>query len=351
MFCNAPTVAYRFSGTNPSTGKPYKPFGYKPFVDDATFSRELKRTLPAGYERLILPCNRCLLCTARYRKMWSLRCMHELRGYDQACYLTLTVNEESLSDIFPPLEGSDWNSLRHKPFQDFMKRLRIRLERGYEWKKSRPLYHGEGKPIRYYMCGEYGDEFHRPHYHAIIFGVNPPDLVPIPYKPHLFTSQLFSSTWPFGFHTVGSVTPETVSYVAGYVDKKLDASRSTVAFLNKVNPEYVAMSRGSKKLGTGGIGKSFFDRFHDSDLYPENSDGTFVRTCALDRKGYFVKMPKYYDELLRLHDPSKYDRMLAARRVGAAELETDYEDWLSTSHLKHAVSVERRKKREVGAVL
>lgn len=352
MYCHAPTVAYRYIGVNSATGKPYKPFSFFPFKDDATFLRLCNKPLPDGYERLILPCNKCLLCTRRYRKIWSLRCMHELRSYNHACYLTLTVDDDNIDHVFPRLPGSDWHSLHYKPFQDFLKRLRIRLARGYKYSDSRSPYFGElGKPVRFYMCGEYGDEGHRPHYHVILFGVMPPDVVPLLGRKNLYTSRLFSLTWPFGFHTVGKVEEDSVSYVAGYCDKKLDGSRAMVALANNVNPEFVSMSRGCKKNGTGGIGKAFFDRYHDTDLYPQNKDGTFARTCALDRCGYYVKMPRYYDELLHLHDPVKYDMLLTSRRVGAAENDVNLEDWLNVSHLKHEVATARRRKRDPGVMI
>lgn len=338
MYCHSPTVAYRYIGINPDTGKPYKPFKFFPFKDDASFLAACNRSLPDGYERLILPCQRCLLCTRRYRKMWSLRILHELRSYTRACCLCLTVSDDFIDSVFPRLDGSVWHSLSYKPFQNFMKRLRRHLD-----------YYDVAydKPLRFFMCGEYGDEFHRPHYHVILFGFAPADCVPLVNKPGLFVSSLISQLWPFGVHSVSSVDAERASYIAGYVDKKLDNDRMCWVD-NHVNPEFVSMSRGCKKLGTGGIGKSFFDKFCDSDLYPENSDGSFVRTCAVDRRGYYVKMPKYYDDLLLLRDPEKFDRMIAARKVGASELDLNLEDWLNESHRKYAVACAKRKKREPG---
>lgn len=343
MKCDAPTIAYRYKGINPDTGKAYKPFKFIRFVDDARFLNEINRPLLPNYDRLILPCGRCLLCTRRYRKMWSLRCLHELKSYNQACFLTLTVDDVHIDSVFPRLIGSDWHSLRHKPFQDFAKRLRRTLDYGYKYRGS--VYHGE-QPVRYYMCGEYGDEGHRPHYHAVLFGVTPPDCVPLVGSKSLFVSPMIAKLWPFGYHTIGKVTSDSVAYVAGYCEKKLDGSRSLVALNNNVTPEYVAMSRGCKSRGTGGIGKAFFDRYHDSDLYPQNADGTFARTCAVDRHGYYVKMPKYYDDLLRLHDPVKYDKLLTARQVGASESVFDSE-WLTGCHRSHGVAQARRRVRDL----
>lgn len=338
MRCHSPTVAYRFLGVNPDTGKPYKPYKFVPFKDDATFLAAVSRPLPNGYERLVLPCGRCLLCTRRYRKMWALRVLHELRGYEQSSFLTLTVDDVHIDSVFPRRPFSAWHSLSIKPWQDFMKRLRRHLD-----------YHRipYEQPLRFYMCGEYGDVSHRPHYHVILFGWCPSDLVPLVGHKGLYISATLARLWPYGYHTVGVVNSDRASYVAGYCDKKLDANRM-VWVDNDVAPEFINMSRGCKSLGTGGIGKAFWDKYHDTDLYPQNDDGTFVRTCAVDRSGYYVQMPRYYDNLLLLHDPEKYAMMLASRKVGVCEMDIDYGEWLNESHLKHEVARAKRKKRETG---
>ena len=58
-------------------------------------------------------------------------------------FVTLTYDDDHLPE---------YNSLNYKHFQDFMKRLR----------KSH-------SGVRFYMCGEYGEDFSRPHYHALLF--------------------------------------------------------------------------------------------------------------------------------------------------------------------------------------
>lgn len=357
MYCDAPTFAIRLKGIDPLTGKHYKPFGFQRFKDDATFIAEHKKYDGSNYEPVILPCGKCMLCTKRYRMHWVLRCMHEARFYDQMCYITLTVDDEHIDHVFPlspvgsMVDGVRWHCLRHKPFQNFMKRLRRRLDYGFrstivrDGKVLVRNYHGE-KNLRYFMCGEYGDTTHRPHYHAIIYGFFPPDARPL--RDGLSVSDLLSSVWPFGFHTVSKVEPACVSYVAGYVDKKMDESRNTW-MVEGVTPEYVAMSRGCSKLGTGGIGKSFFDLYW-RELYPMNDDGTFARNYALTVDGFKVKMPRYYDNLLCLHQKQTYDILSAFREeVGALhKQELDLNEWLNESHRRCAVAVARRLQRDPG---
>ena len=67
--------------------------------------------------------------------------MHEASMHMFNSFVTLTYDDDHLPE---------YNSLNYKHFQDFMKRLR----------KS---HNG----VRFYMCGEYGEDFSRPHYHAL----------------------------------------------------------------------------------------------------------------------------------------------------------------------------------------
>lgn len=129
------------------------------------------------------PCGKCVACKKKRQGEWSLRLMHELDSWSEATFVTLTYNDEHVPKNM---------SLEKAELQRYFKRLR---------KQS-------GKKLRYYACGEYGEINYRPHYHAIIFGIGPHD-------PHL------EDCWGLGFIKSGTVTPASVSYVAGYIGKKL----------------------------------------------------------------------------------------------------------------------------------
>lgn len=236
-----------------------------------------------------------------------------------------------------------------------MKRLRRQLSYGYHYdviEKGKPVhkvYQGE-PPIRFFMCGEYGDLHHRPHYHVIVYGFWPPDAVLVNKQRRIYRSDLVRKLWKFGIVTVQPVEEGSISYVAGYVDKKLDNARMEWAY-NVVNPEYVCMSRGCSKLGTGGIGRSFFDKFYN-ELYPIGDDGKLIRNYGLLGK-IKVKMPRYYDELLDLRDSRRYDILCGVRTdVGDQYKQSfDLDAWINESHRRHAVAVERRLQRDPGSMV
>lgn len=226
-------------------------------------------------ERLDLPCGQCVGCRLERSRQWALRCMHEASLYDRNCFITLTYSDENL----PP-----GRSLVKADFQNFMKRLRKEF----------------GARIRYYACGEYGKSvgvvLGRPHFHALLFNHDFADRrFHSGRSPNeISTSESLSRLWPFGFSVVGQVTFESAAYVARYVMKKVTGKRSEAHYGGRL-PEFTLMSRGSKRIGTGGIGKGWFDRFK-SDVYPH--DRVVVR-------GSPSRPPRFYDNLLGREDPAE----------------------------------------------
>lgn len=174
-----------------------------------------------------VPCGKCIACRIAKTREWTLRLIHEKEIHKHACFLTLTYDNDHLpSDL----------GLHKSDFQKFVKRLR----------KAIP------DKIKYFACGEYGDQLGRPHYHAIILGWEPPigDLIHLGYRAgrQLYSSNTLVETWPFGFTTVGTVTKESCNYVTGYIRKKLNGKAGSERYGSKEPPF---------QLSSQGIGLSF----------------------------------------------------------------------------------------------
>lgn len=142
------------------------------------------------YKQITIPCGQCIGCRLERSRQWAMRCVHESKLYTYNSFITLTYNNESL-----PANGS----LDKTHYQKFMKRFR----------KQHPK-----KTIRFYMCGEYGDQTLRPHYHAIIFNHHFDDR-----KHHntikgnkLYKSDILQETWGKGHCLIGDVTFESAAY-------------------------------------------------------------------------------------------------------------------------------------------
>ena len=157
------------------------------------------------------------------------------------------------------------------------------------------------------MCGEYGDDTDRPHYHAILFNYKFPDA-----KFHtlrgdhrVYLSALLTETWPHGFHEIGSVTFKSAGYVARYILKKQNGQRGIAAYKRRDRiPPYTQMSL------RPGIGKLWYDKYK-TDLFPHD--------FAILPDGRQTSVPQYYRRLLKKDDPELYDELRTLRIQKAAE--------------------------------
>lgn len=232
-----------------------------------------------------LPCGQCIGCRLERSRQWAVRCVHEASLYEKNCFITLTYDERSL-----PRDGS----LVLEHFQKFMKRLRSRFEH----------------KIRFYHCGEYGEEFGRPHYHAILFNhdFSDKELVCYSGSEPLYQSKTLQELWPYGLSRIGSVSFESAAYVARYCTKKV-TGKSALAHYNRIDyftgevlcekkPEYATMSR------RPGIGRDWLKKFYP-DVYPHDS---------FHINGKEVRPPKFYDTQFELLDPVQFE-LVKARRL------------------------------------
>ncbi|QXP44318.1 MAG: replication initiator protein [Arizlama microvirus] len=222
--------------------------------------------------RIDIPCGQCIGCRMQRASDWSLRIMHEASGHDATCFVTLTYGRDAL----PPN-----SSLAHEDFQKFMKRLRKHF----------------GVPVRFFMCGEYGPLNQRPHYHACLFGVAFSDAIPDGRSDAgevYYNSPLLSKLWTHGRVSVQPLTPETASYCARYIMKKILGPDAKTAY-SSVDEDGVVSERRAEYACMSlkpGIGFEWFKKF-GRDVYPHD----FVI-----QGGSKKRPPKYYDKLLKRND-------------------------------------------------
>lgn len=215
--------------------------------------------------------------------------MHESELYEENCFLTLTY-EEVPEDA----------SVSVRELQLFFKRLR---------KKYAP------RSIRYFACGEYGEDLARPHYHALLFGFDFPDKVfaKMSGDHRIYESETLSQLWGHGLAWIGAVSFESAAYVARYVLKKRTGKAGVQHYrsldmgsgeLRGLTPEFVVMSR------RPGIGSQWFSRF-GSDVYGRDQDFVVVR-------GMKMRPPKFYDGKLEAVDPGLFHD-IKVQRLRAAD--------------------------------
>lgn len=241
----------------------FKPLDAQILVHPTT-GRQTVNVLRKGspYRNAELPCGRCIGCRIEKSREWAIRCVHEASMHDANAFLTLTYNDENL-----PGDGS----LVPSHLTGFIKSLRNRLD-----------YRG-GPQIRYFGCGEYGEQFARPHYHLLLFGYDFQED-----KKHwqnsngiaLYRSEFLESVWTKGHSSIGDLTFESAAYCARYVTKKITGEKSEDHYQGK-HPEFLRCSN------RPGIGQSWYQQYY-RDLYPKD---------FITHRGKKFRVPRYYDRL------------------------------------------------------
>lgn len=168
--------------------------------------------------------------------------------------------------------------------------------------------HNKGSKIKFFHCGEYGDQLERPHYHAILFGIDFADK-----KKHsqnergdqLYKSEKLNELWGLGNCWIGQTTHESAGYVARYCLKKVNGQLADEHYkrvntqtgeIYQLQPEYITCSHG--------LGLKFYEK-HKDQLYR--------RDCTIVR-GKEAPLPKYYDRKLDAENPDLLEQTKLKRK-------------------------------------
>ncbi|AXH74578.1 MAG: replication initiator protein [Microviridae sp.] len=252
-----------------------------------------------------VPCGHCLGCRLERARQWAVRLMHEKSCHELSTFVTLTYDDEHL-----PESGS----LVMAHFQTFLKDLR-----NFHEKDARKLIRDGHKNVkvptlRFFHCGEYGETNRRPHYHAILFGIDFADKTKHSKNrqgDQIYKSETLNKIWGRGHCWIGSVTQKSCAYVARYIMKKVTGEAAPAHYRNvnletgeiyDLHPEYVTMSR------RPGIGAAWFEKFR-KDVFPSDT---------VIANGKEQLPPKYYLRKLAETSP-KSEAKIKAKRVRRAK--------------------------------
>lgn len=273
---------------------------------------------------LTIPCGQCIGCRLDRAKHWGTRIMHEAQLHRLNSFITLTYSDETLAqraysnepegDITPSAELAAYaqlsqaqkglHSLRPRDVVLFMKRLRFDQQ-------DKQL-----SKVKYYLVGEYGDKYGRPHYHIALFGEDFSGDRKIWRTSGSYTcyrSPRLEKLWPHGNSEIGELTIESAMYVGSYILKKINGKKADDHYKRTnargenywLEPEFAYISNG--------IGKEWLRKYH-ADVYPHD---------YVVRDGMQFKPPRYYDNLLGTWDPTTLAQIKATREERAKELADD----------------------------
>lgn len=267
---------------------------------------------------LQLACGQCIGCRIDRSRQWAARCLHESTLHSENSFLTLTYNDDNL-----PAD----RSVRVNELQKFMKALR---------RKIKP------KPVRFFSCGEYGEQHQRPHYHIALFGhdFDDKELFFTKSGNKLYLSKTLEKIWGKGFCSIGELNYQSAAYIARYVIKKINGDKadehyeyideSTGEVIQR-KPEFINMSR------KPGIGQGWFETYSD-DVFP--SDFLVIN-------GKEHKVPKYYDKQFEMLDPEQFELIKLERLKRAMKDEANNTAERLNTRKKVAELRVRKLKREL----
>lgn len=197
---------------------------------------------------MLVPCGRCFGCKKSKIFEWSIRLNCELQTQKgKALFITLTYDDDHYID----------SSLNKKDLQDFLKRLRDKLNY---------------RKIKYYAVGEYGDKSFRKHFHLILFNVYYED------------KDIINDCWNYGFIDIAPVEQGSIYYVVGYVQKKLEKLLLDDEYYEKLG--YTAPFMVCSK----GIALDYIYKYYD----------TLKRDMGIFLNGKKYPLPRYFREKLNL---------------------------------------------------
>lgn len=184
--------------------------------------------------------------------------------------------------------------------------------------------------VRFYLVGEYGERFQRPHYHIALFGEDFTDdriYWRTSGNNRCYRSSRLEKLWsdpdtgkPIGNCEIGELTIESAAYIAAYVMKKVNGKRADEHYRRTdpntgqdiwITPEFAFMSRGGRR--GRGIAAEWLTKYM-SDVYPHD---------VIVHNGKKLKPPRYFDKLLETFDPVTMEVIRLTRETRAKDLADD----------------------------
>lgn len=223
---------------------------YTPYYIENPKKSATERTIP-------VPCGKCSHCLKRKASEWQFRMMEEDKVQYNSYFVTLTYNTDNI-----PITNNGFMTLDKDHITKWLKRLRIYHTRKY----------GKEHRLKYFVCGEYGDQHQRPHYHAILFNID---------------IECFTRSWQFGNVDVGTVSQGSITYVTKYMCKL-----GKIPQHNRDDrvPEFRRMSKG--------LGKSYVENADIIDYHKNDLNRNFVMLPD----GIKIAMPRYMREKIYNED-------------------------------------------------
>lgn len=265
--------------------------------------------------------------------------MHETKLHRYNTWVTLTYDDEHLpqrynTGIIHPKTGEKIysGSLEKRHMQKFYRKTRKALSKESTINDYRILFEyyaynaDMGRcPIprlRYYYGGEYGEKYHRPHYHACLFGIDFNDKKHIDTTDagfNLYESKRLQELWPHGRSIIGELNWQTAAYTARYIMNKITGPKQKKHYerIDHDTGEIITLQKEFNDMSRKpGIGHDHYHKYKN-DIYKQET--SYVRV-----KGKKTKPPRYYDKLHARAARTHMEKLAKLRLADAREKWRNY---------------------------
>lgn len=295
------------------------------------------------------PCGKCEPCRKRHASGWAFRLMLEAENLGSAFFITLSYDTQHVPKRYeipmPESRRQNWKRPYYVKKSDSFNRIRARFTFYRKTKRltvdkchlqrfiKRLRKRNNAKIIKYYAVSEYGDATMRPHYHAIVMGMDIISFIGLEqWTAHLCGKAPFDGkyhfhvdTWRMGHITIGTVTMASIQYVLKYISKgrripqyEGDDRQPESSLMSKgiglcyITPEMYNVHRkdlerqyvvnwDSKKLA---IPRYLKDRLYDSaerqfmsEYYTKIRLAEYIDMGEIERKKYELKNRRSVDDV------------------------------------------------------
>lgn len=179
-----------------------------------------------------VPCGYCLNCRVDKRNFLEDCCNYAYNEYGTGAFVTFTYDDNHIPLVTSPVDNITRQTLDKKDVQKFLYRIRSYIRYHHiDSKVCNPNF-------KFLYVGEYGDEFQRPHYHFIFFGLD-----------WLSCKNMFYDCWKKGLIDSLPIKDGCFRYVLKYLDKQVKGKEKENMYIKHgVTPPF---SHHSIKLGQG----------------------------------------------------------------------------------------------------
>lgn len=260
--------------------------------------------------RLIpIPCHYCLCCRLDDQYLMQQRLQAEYVCSGGCAFVTFTYDDDHL--YFR--EGYSLPSLNRWHVHKYIDKIRHTLQRKH-LHTSR-----SSSSFSYYLCGEYGDKFNRPHYHALFFNLDFWECM-----------NFFKDSWKYGSVKVLPVKNGSIRYVTKYMSKNQTPSQVQKQYYDVgLLPPFSSWSRG--------LGSCLF----------------YAHKDEIARYGYMiigsrhVPVPVYYRNKFLTYDSDTLDWMLAIDRERVSRLKSEMQRIHYVGSVDEFIVYKRQQKENI----